>query len=177
MSDMADDLAGKVTEDMDIFKKIASKIPGFSGYIERQSRRDADKLLRETLFARFRELEGRVSALQREFIGQGEIQYVDDLEAAAIKLRTFADRIRTASRGYSGLFDAVKINEQELARIYQYDAAMLDLVEQLDRAIDHVAESVGSDGLDAAIRNLEGKTRDAIEVFNRRDEVVLSSQE
>jgi hypothetical protein len=174
MGDMADDLFGKVTDHMDIFKKIASKIPGFSGYIERQGRRDADKLLRITLSDRFRELEGRVSGLQRDFIRQGEIQYVDDLEAAAIKLRTFSDKIRTASRGYSGLFDAVKINEDELARIYQYDVAMLDLVEGIDRAVDHVAESVGSDGLDAALRNLEGKTQEAIDVFNRRDEVVLS---
>ena len=78
MGDMKDDLFGKVTSDMDLFKKIASKIPGFSGYIERQARRDADKLLRVTLSDRFRELEGRVSGLQRDFISQGEIAYVDD---------------------------------------------------------------------------------------------------
>ena len=65
----------------------------------------------------------RVSALQREFISSGEIAWVDDLESAAIKLRTFADRVRRASRGYSGLFDAVKINEEELAQLYTYDAA------------------------------------------------------
>ncbi len=155
MGDMMDDLLGKVTSNLDIFKKIAGKIPGFSGYVERQTRRDADKLLRETLSDRFRELEGQVSALQRDFISQGEIGYLDDLEASAIKLRTFADRIRTASRGYSGLFDAVKINEEELAKIYNYDAAMVDLVDEVTRAIEHVAASVGSDGLNAAIRNLE----------------------
>ena len=55
--------------------------------------------------------------LQREFINSGDIGYVDDLEAAAIKLRTFADRVRRATRGYSGLFDAVKINEEELGRV------------------------------------------------------------
>jgi 5-(carboxyamino)imidazole ribonucleotide synthase len=36
------------------------------------------------------------------------------MEKAAIKLRTFIDKITTAPRGYSGLFDAVKINEKEL---------------------------------------------------------------
>ena len=40
------DLFEKVTNAQDIFKKLASKIPGFSGYIERQNRRAADKLLR-----------------------------------------------------------------------------------------------------------------------------------
>ncbi len=175
MGDLQDDLLGKVTADMDFFKKIASKIPGFGGYIERQTRRDADKLLRETLSDRFRELEQRVSALQRDFISQGEISYLDDLEATAIKLRTFADRIRTAARGYSGLFDAVKINENELSRIYQYDASMLDHVDEISRAIDHVAASMGSDGLAAAIRNLESKAAESITTFNRREEVITSA--
>ena len=98
MSDLKDQLFGKVTGDMDVFEKLASKIPGWKGYIERQNRRDSDKLLRDTIFRRFRELEAHVSALQTEFISQGEIAYVDDLEKSAIKLRTFADRVRTAPR-------------------------------------------------------------------------------
>lgn len=174
MGDMSEEYLGKVTEDMDVFKKITSKIPGFAGYIDRQRRRDADKLLRETLADRFVELEGRVSQLQREFIREGEIQYVDDLEAAAIKLRTFADRLRRAPRGYSGLFDAVKINSEELARLYGYDSAMLDLVDEIGRAIDHVAASVGTDGIGAALRNLETKSQECIDVYNRREEVVMA---
>jgi hypothetical protein len=173
VGDMTDDLYGKVKSDMDPFKKIASKIPGFAGYVERQSRRDADKLLRTTLANRFYELEDRVSDLQRQFISEGEIGQVDDLEAAAIKLRTFADRVRTAERGYSGLFDAVMINEEELGRLYQYDAAMLDLVDEVNRAIDHVASSVGTEGLPATIRNLESTTARALDVLNKREEVVL----
>lgn len=174
MGDNPDQLYGKVSGDMDIFKKIASQVPGFNGYIERQARRDSDKLLRETLADRFQDLEKRVSGLQRDLISSGDLQYVDDLEAAAIKLRTFADRIRRATRGYSGLFDAVKINEAELDTIYGYDASMLDLVDEIGRAIDNVAASIGSDGLPAAIRNLVSKSEEAIDVFNKRDEVVLA---
>lgn len=172
MDDRMDDIYRKVQEDMDPFKRIASKLPGFGGYVERQSRRDADKLLRTTLAERFRELERRVSSLQKEFISQGEIEYVDDLESAAIKLRTFADRTRLDTRGYSGLFDAVTINEEELAQIYEYDAAMLDLVDEVERAIDHVAASVGTDGLAAAIRNLETTATRSLEVLDRREEIV-----
>lgn len=175
MNDQKDQYFDKVSRDMDPFKKILAKVPGFGGYIERQTRRDSDKLIRETIFQRFRELESRVSAMQREFISHGEIQYVDDLEATAIKLRTFADRIRTATRGYSSLFEAVKINEAELAMLYEYDAAMLDLVDEVDRAIDNVQASVGTDGLPASLRHLEGVARRAIETFNRRDEAVLGT--
>jgi hypothetical protein len=174
MGDLKDQIFGKVGSDMDPLKKILSKIPGFSGYMERQNRRDADKILRETVAARFEEQWQRVSALQRDLISQGQIGLIDDMEAAAIKLRTFADRVRRAPRGYSGLFDAVKINEEELGQLYQYDAAMLDLADEIGRAVDNVETSIGSDGLPAAIRHLVTLARQADEVYNRRSQVVTS---
>ncbi len=166
------DLFEQVTDQQDFFKKIASKIPGFSGYIERQNRRAADKMLRETVADRFEEQWKRVSALQTDFISQGEIMYVDDLEKAAIKLRTFIDKVRRASYGYSGFFDAAKVNEDELARVYEYDASMLDMVDEVGRAIGNVEASMGSDGLPAAIRNLVSTAQQCLSTFNRRDEVM-----
>ncbi len=174
MSDLANQIFGNVTGDQDIFKKILGKIPGFKGYMERQARRDSDKLIRDTIFNRFRELESQVSAIQRDFISHGEIAYVDDLEAAAIKLRTFADRVRTAPRGYSSLFEAVKINQEELAKLYEYDAALLDKADEVGSAIENVQASVGTDGLKAAIRNLETVAIQCIEAYDRREEVVVA---
>ena len=172
MSDMKDQIFQKITGSMDIFKKIASKIPGFKGYVERQNRRDSDKIIRDTIFRRFRELEGRVSDLQVEFINQGEIKYTNDLEKAALRLRSFADRVRTAPRGYSSLFEAVKINEAELAQLYEYDAALLDKSDEIGRAIDNIQASVGTDGLPAAIRNLQTLSKDCVKAYERRQEVV-----
>ena len=174
MSDLKDQIFSNVTGGMDIFKKILSKVPGFKGYEERQARRDSDKILRDTIYQRFRELEGRVSALQSEFINAGEIGFVDDLEAAAIKLRTFADRVRTAPRGYSSLFEAIKINEAELAKLYEYDANLLTMTDSVGSAIDNVQSSVGTDGLPAAIRNLESVARQCVEAYDRREEIVVT---
>lgn len=171
---MTDQIFDKIKSEMDPFKKILSYIPGFKGYMERQARRDSDKLLRETVAERFEQQWGRISALQREFIGSGDLQYVDDLEAAAIKLRTFADRIRRATRGYSGLFDAVKINEEELNRLYEYDSQMLVLAEEVGRAVDNVEASIGTEGLPAALRNLTSVSQQCIDVFDRREEAILS---
>lgn len=173
MSDITDNLFGKVSSQMDFFKKILNYIPGFKGYMERQNRRDADKLLRDTVANRFEEQWQRVSALQRDFISQGEITVIDDLEAAAIKLRTFIDRVRRAPRGYSGLFDAAKINEAELAQIYEFDSKLLDLAGDVGRAIDNIEASIGTEGLPAAIRNLVSLARQCVEVYDRRSEVVF----
>jgi hypothetical protein len=169
---MSDQILQKVSGDMDFLKKIAMRIPGFDDFVKRSQYRDADKLLRDTLAREADAQTQRISELQRDFINQGEIAYIDDLEASAIKLRTFSDRVRVAARGYAGLFDAVKVNEPELATVYQYDAAMLDQFDEVARAIDNVAASVGSDGLPAAIRNLRTVSQSMIDTFNKREEVM-----
>lgn len=167
------ELFDRVTADQDIFKKILSKVPGFSGYIERQNRRSSDKLLRETIAGHFEKSWQRISALQKDLISQGNIEYVDDLESSAIKLRQFIDRVRTASYGYSGFFDAIKVNEAELANVYQYDYTLLQLEDTVNHAIDNVETSIGSDGLPAAIRNLTNAARQCVDAFDKRTEVML----
>ena len=172
-----DDFFQKVTSQQDPFKRLASIIPGFNGYIERQNRRDADKILRDTVARRFEEQYQRASQLQTDLISAGKIEFVDDMEKAVIKLRTFIDKISTAPRGYAGLFDAVKINEEELESIYQFDAAFFDLAEQVGRALDNVEASLGDDAaLPAAIRNITSLARLAVETYNKRSEAVTGTK-
>jgi hypothetical protein len=171
-----DDFFQKVTSQQDPFKRLASIIPGFNGYIERQNRRDADKVLRDTVARRFEEQYQRASQLQSDLVSAGKIEFVDDMEKAVIKLRTFIDKIGTAPRGYSGMFDAVKINEKELESIYQFDAAFFDLAEQVGRGLDNVEASLGDDAaLPAAIRNITSLARLAVETYNKRSEAVTGT--
>lgn len=170
------DFFEKVSSQIDPFKKLGSYIPGFSGYIERQNRRDADKLLRETVARRFEEQWSRASNLQVELVSSGMIKYVDEMEKAVLVMRTFIDKISTAARGYSGLFDAVKINEKELEAIYQFDTAFFDLAGQIGDALNNVEASLGDEAaLPAAIRNLTTLSRLAVETFERRAEIVTGS--
>jgi hypothetical protein len=170
------DLFDKVSGQMDVFKKLASNIPGFSGYIERQNRRAADKLLRESVADRFEELWKRTSNIQTDMVNEGMIALMDDMEQGAIQLRTFADKIRTATYGYAGFFDAVKIKEEELSQLYQFDLAFFDAADQIGRALDNIEASMGDEeGLKAAIRNLTGLTREAVTTFNRRYEMINGS--
>lgn len=172
-----DDFFQKVTSQQDPFRKLASYIPGFGGYIERENRRDADKVLRDTVARRFEEQWKRVSQLQSDLVSNGMLAHVDDMEKAAIKLRTFIDKITTAPRGYSGLFDAVKINEAELTAIYQFDVAFFDLAEQVGRGVDNVEQTLNDEaGLPAAIRNIVALARLAVETYEKRSEVVTGSK-
>lgn len=172
---MSDPL-GKITEGKDLIGKIRNFLSGFTGYLDRENRREADKLLRQTIAQRYEEQWDRISQLQRQLISEGKLELVDDLEAANIKLRAFVDRARHASYGYSGFFDAVRVNEAELTRIYEFDSALLENVTKLAGAVDNVGASIGTDGLPAAIRNLVTLSQDSVDAFNRREEVILATQ-
>lgn len=169
------DFFQNVSEDQNIFQKLLGKIPGFNGYMEREKRRASDKLMRESIANRFEQLWGRISGLQRDLISQGGIAYIDDMEAAAIKLRQFIDRIRTAAYGYSPFFAAAKVNEQELAQVYEFDLAMFTMGDEVNRAIDNVEASLGTEGLPAAIRNLTTLSRQCVDVFEKRHEIMIGS--
>jgi len=51
----------------------------------------------------------------------------------------------------------------------------LDLVDEVSRAIDNVEASIGSDGLPASIRHLKSVSQQCIDVYDRREEVILGS--
>jgi len=171
------DILGRIREDQDVFGKLLAKLPGFNGYFDREQRRAADKLLRESVAQRYEEQWRRISSLQRELISQGGLAYIDDLEGAAIKLRQFVDRVRTASYGYAGFFDAVKIRSEELEQLYQYDLWLLSLVDAIARAVDNVESSIGTDGLPAAIRHLTTLSQESVEAYNKRNEAITGTNQ
>lgn len=170
------DMYQNVSEQMDPLTKLISMVPGFSGYVKRENRRAADKLMREAIANRFEEQWKHISNIQADLVSAGKIEYVDDLEKAGIQIRTFTDKIRTAPRGYAGVFDAVKINEKELEQLYNFDLAFFDLATGIGRGLDNVEASVGDDAaLPAAIRNIITLARQAVETYNRRSEAVTGA--
>lgn len=165
----------KVTEDKDLLGKIQNFVAGFLGYYDRERRREADKILRDTLGQRYEEQWQRISGIQTSLVSAKQLEYVDDLERAAVKLRGFIDRVKGAPRGYAGFFDAVRVNQDELDKLYQYDLALLEQADRVRSAIDGLEATIGSDDFQAAIGTLVSIATELTTVYDRRDEVVLSA--
>ena len=171
------DLFETVKGGQDIFKKLLSYVPGFNGYVERTNRRAADKLLRDQVALKYSELVSRTSRLQKDIADAGQLDFLDDVDAIGLKLRTFSDRIKNASYGYTGFFDAIKINEKELAQIYAFDAAFFDLATQISNGLDNVEAGIGGDGLKAAIHAVDDLARQVGETYDHRYQVITGSGE
>ncbi len=137
------DLVGQIKDQRGGFAKLLSKLPGFKGYMEKETRRDADKIVRDAVAAKFVDQLDRLSELQTDLLSNGGFEYVDDVEQSAVKLRLFIDRVKTAPRGYGGLFDAVQVKEDQLEQLYNFDYQLLSEVDSLATAIDQCRVALG----------------------------------
>ena len=78
-------------------ERLSSKIPGYSGYVDRERRRDIDKLHREHLADRLRALKPQLTDLVRELTDSGRLFEVGPVDAAIKKLDHLENRVRFAS--------------------------------------------------------------------------------
>ena len=92
------------------------------------------------------------------------------------RLQLLIDRIKTASYGYAGLFDAVKVKEEQLDALYAFDSQMLDFVDEAAADIDQVTSAVSAgEGIGDAIGALVGTIDEANVTFGHREEAILQA--
>ncbi|NPA27115.1 MAG: hypothetical protein GXO36_05920 [Chloroflexi bacterium] len=161
-------------EDMETWvERIAQRVPGYAGYKAREKRREADKLLREKIAQRLREQVQRLTELQQQLLRTGGLRWLDDLETAVVRIQAAADKIRNAAYGYAGLFDAVKINQAQLERLYRFDLDLLEHVDRIAQAIDALQAAIGTPDLGAAIAEVQRRAQELLTTFRHREDVLL----
>ena len=170
------DLRQKVTEALGGLEQLVAKIPGYKGYKEKEMRREADKLLREHLARQFEEQRRRIPDLQKQLISSGQIGFLDDLESGVMKLQYLIDRLKTASYGYAGFFDAVKVKEEQLDALYDFDNALMDEVPRVAAGINSVSQAIAAkEGVAEAIADLVSIIQGVNNTFNKRQDVILGA--
>lgn len=171
MSDMYD----KIESMQGGLEDLARQIPGFKGYLEKEDRREADKLLREKIVRVFEALESRLNQYEKRLVDAGGLEHMEKVQSVNTKLRTFIDRVDSAPRGYAGLFDAIKVREPELARLYAFDNALLAYEGRFEEAIEKFGAAIDAgEGLGEAILALDELTAEANETFKQRVEVLTT---
>ena len=171
------DFYQKIADMQGSVEELIRKIPGFKGYFEKQDRRAADRLLREHLVRVFEEQLGEFTRLQKRLIDAGGIMYMERVQSIDTKLRTFIDRIESAASGYAGLFDAVKIEEDALARVYAFDNALLIYQDQFAAGLERFAEALGTDEVVGVLIQFDDIVTEANNTFKRRVEAMQGLQD
>ncbi len=176
MKDHVSDLFDKITGESTGLGKLLSKIPGLDGYMERSRRREADQLLRETIAARLEEVRLQLAKVNEEMSADiiMAMDHAEGLGRADTRLMGLIGKIKDAPQGYAGFFDAIKVKEEDLARIYAFDESMLNHVDLIAAAVAALEKAVLDDGdVKSAIRDLDTAVREANDTFATRNEVLM----
>jgi DNA helicase HerA-like ATPase len=154
-------------------ERIATKIPGYKGYLEKESRRDVDKLHREHLATLLFQLKAPLHNVIRELTDNRRLFEVGPIEKALQKLDKVENRIKYASYGYAGFFDAVKIREDQLDQLYHFDLALVEDVERVKAHVQKlIAQASDSKTLKTAAQELVTAIDDLDAKFNQRYQAI-----
>jgi hypothetical protein len=171
-------MSSNTTDTRNWIERLSSKIPGYSGYVDRERRRDIDKLHREHLADRLRGLKSPLTEVISELTGSGRVFEVGPADAAIKKLDHLENRVRFASYGYAGFFDVVKIEEAQLDAIYQFDLALVEHVDKIEATLSELKNQAATpDGLKAACAAVTAEIDQAGRVFDDRHKSINNFSE
>jgi membrane-associated HD superfamily phosphohydrolase len=142
------DIRRSVEEDRGILKKIQSVIPGYAGYRRREDIRQADSQLRTQMADRLHDVRAALEESRRSMVDNMVTEGIEAIGSLINKTTALEGRVRHAEQGYSGFSAAIRIEENELNRLYEYDYAMVASIQDLMRQASELKLAV--DASDAA---------------------------
>ena len=140
-------------------EKLGEKIPGFRGYLDRELRREVDKVQRDFLASEVDRARQGIQAKIRLWSRKGALEHLDIASTIEKLLDRLANRIRHADYGSSGFFDAIKIGETELEELYRFDLELSQAVEALAVQIDGLPEAPDEESLFGLLDGVEKADR------------------
>lgn len=153
-----------------VLERLAGLVPGYNRYQQLEKRRDADKINRDIIYGELKTQQDALESMSARLVNAKHPDTLDDLDRAVKKLRTVADRIRFADYGVSGFFDAMKTEEQELDRMYDFDLA---LGEQVKAIQSKISEMDDDDSLIEKILELDLLIDGLGQRFSKREQAMM----
>jgi hypothetical protein len=168
------DLYTRIVSQRHGLEKIVSKIPGFRGYAEMNARREADRQIRNHIVGLQKQEMQRLIAVERKKVGAGDLGFAMRTKSLKTQFQVLIDKVNTAMPGYSGFYAAIKVGPEELEKIYAFDVAQLQYVDDIRDGITALeSATTDADAVEKGVVHLEAVVAEAANAFGLRDNVVL----
>jgi hypothetical protein len=154
---------------VNIYDKIATLIPSYKGYSERDSRRNIDKQLRCQIAADLLLTEKKIEQHNLLLIKQNHIKIAMEWELVRKAINTLIPKIKHAAYGVSSFFADEQIKENELEKIYDMDYALAERIQLIVKTVnEHISEPIMNTSILqslAAIDNLMNERTNFIDQY------------
>lgn len=170
------DIRQTVDDSRGVLKRLQLLIPGFRGYRQGEDIREADSFLRIQVSDKLKNARTTIENSRSSLTNANQFQALKDLAPIIADLMGLEGRIRHAEQGYTGISPAVRVNPQQLDRLYEYDYGFVEAADQLNETIAPLPSlATGSNG--AALQTLVATARGQIsqldQAFKARMQVIL----
>lgn len=127
---------------MERISNFLNRIPGYTGYRNKENRRDEDKRIREAIAAEVGAQVDRLNQYAAELSAERELKHLSRIEPLIGQARLLGDRIRTASYGYGGIFSERNVDATALDQLRQFDTSMEREVAGLTAAVEQLTNTM-----------------------------------
>ncbi len=170
------DVYSEVKGQMRLSERIAAFVPGFRGYKEKEIRRESDRLIRDHLYLKLSADKNDLREIAQKLADRRYFDVMTDMDRLQAKIDRVAEKVNHASYGYSGFFDAVKVKEDSLDRMIDFDNKLLNGVDALTTEISGFKADLASgntSNLKTKVQAVTDKLEALEDKFDSRKEIIL----
>jgi hypothetical protein len=170
------DVYAEAKKQMRLGERIVAAIPGFRGYKEKELRRESDKLIRNHLHRKLSESKDDLKSVFQKLSDRRYFDVITDMDRLMAKVDRITEKVNHASYGYSGFFDVVKVTEENLDRMIDFDNKLVDEADSLGADVDAFKAEIAKGETKNAkekIQDITDKIEAFEETFDKRAEVIL----
>jgi hypothetical protein len=129
------DLRERVDQDRGILKRLQLLVPGYRGYRQSEDIRAAAVRLRVLVAEKIKNSRATLENTRQALVQASQFGSLNDLAPLIADLMRLEGQIRHAEQGFTGISPAVRINPQQLDRLYEYDFGFAQAGDQLAQTI------------------------------------------
>jgi hypothetical protein len=170
------DYYGTAKKQMRLSERILAELPGFRGYKEKELRRESDKLLRNHLYRKLETARKDAKDVFQKLSDRRSLDVLSDMDRLVARFDRVAEKVNHASYGYSGFFDVIKVKEEALDRMIDFDNKMVDEAAKVVDEASAFKTEVMKQKYDKAkerVQSLSDTLGAFEEEFDSRQEVIL----
>ena len=147
------DIRSQVDASRGLLKKIQLHIPGFKGYRQLEDLRVADELLRNQVSRMLQISLTNLGNARSAMTSSGNFQFLTMISPAISQLQQFQGELLHSEQGYSGISPSIRIGQDNLSELYQYDYAFLQKASDLGNLsnMDTLAQSADATSIQGKI--------------------------
>jgi len=178
LSEKNDDALATAQGQMRLSERLLAEIPGFRGYKQKEIRRESDKLIRNHLSLKLTLARTNFKTIFQRMADNRQLDVLTDMDRLSAKFDRVIERISHASYGYSGFFDAVKIQEAALDRMTNFDNQLIDQVNSITTEVDAFKAEVSKQNFANAkdrVQNLTDTVETLDETLGKREEIMMGA--